>query len=99
MENFFLKATDQHVRKERNRARDLRQTAWWKELRGRGVCQYCRQKFSPNELTMDHKLPIAQGGTSEKSNIVCACKNCNTQKKYYSTVDLILDGRDPYLAE
>ncbi len=35
----------------------------------------------PRELTMDHKIPLGRGGTSEKINIVAACKECNNKKK------------------
>ena len=31
---------------------------------------------------MDHRIPLAQGGRSEKSNLVPACKECNHKKKY-----------------
>ena len=31
---------------------------------------------------MDHKIPLSRGGTSDRINIVPACKECNTKKKY-----------------
>jgi len=31
---------------------------------------------------MDHRIPLAQGGVSEKWNLVPACKECNQKKKY-----------------
>jgi 5-methylcytosine-specific restriction enzyme A len=92
----FSGASSETIKRERNKARDLRQSAWWKERLSRGVCYYCEQKFSADQLTMDHKIPLAQGGKSEKSNIVVACKTCNSEKKYFSPVDLILAGNDPY---
>lgn len=31
---------------------------------------------------MDHHIPLSRGGTSERENLVPACKDCNTRKKY-----------------
>jgi len=31
---------------------------------------------------MDHIIPLSRGGTSERFNIVPACKECNNRKKY-----------------
>jgi 5-methylcytosine-specific restriction endonuclease McrA len=69
------------IRRERHKARDLRQSQWWKRRCARGVCYYCGQPTAPRELTMDHIVPLARGGKSTKGNLVPACKTCNTQKK------------------
>ncbi len=31
---------------------------------------------------MDHIVPLVRGGKSVKINIVAACKECNSRKKY-----------------
>jgi 5-methylcytosine-specific restriction protein A len=31
---------------------------------------------------MDHKIPLSRGGSSERMNIVSACKECNNKKKF-----------------
>lgn len=31
---------------------------------------------------MDHVVPIVRGGKSSRGNIVPACKECNSRKKY-----------------
>lgn len=31
---------------------------------------------------MDHLVPVARGGKSVQGNLVPACKECNTKKKY-----------------
>ena len=67
---------------ERVKARELRHSRWWKQKIADGICYYCGGRFSPDELTMDHKIPVARGGLSEKSNLVTACKECNNKKKY-----------------
>ena len=80
-------AEDSHVRREKAKARELRESQWWKNLRGRGECYYCRRRFPPKELTMDHIVPLIRGGTSSKSNIVPCCKDCNSKKKYLLPVE------------
>ena len=77
----FSFADDALLKKERNKARQLRATQWWKRKRSDGICHYCRQSFPPKELTMDHVIPLARGGRSEKFNLVPCCKDCNTKKK------------------
>lgn len=74
--------TETGLLKEKNRARELRNSAWWKSRIANGECYYCGKVFKPSELTMDHKIPLSRGGTSEKINIVPACKDCNNKKKY-----------------
>ncbi|WP_457756244.1 HNH endonuclease [Thermodesulfatator indicus] len=67
---------------EREKARKLRQTKWWRRKCASGICYYCGRKFKPSELTMDHLIPLAQGGKSVRENLVPACKECNNKKKY-----------------
>lgn len=45
-----------------------------------GVCFYCRGQHEPDELTIDHVIPIDQGGRHEAANIVLACGICNSSK-------------------
>ena len=41
---------------------------------------YCGNKFRDELLTRDHVKPISQGGLDRWSNVVTACKHCNTRK-------------------
>ncbi len=75
------------IKKEREKARKLRAGQWWKRKRASGVCHYCQQTFPPKELTMDHIIPLARGGKSEKFNLVSCCKACNTKKKQLLPVE------------
>lgn len=43
-------------------------------------CQYCGHKFAKTNLTLDHVVPIVQGGKKAWENIVSACKPCNQRK-------------------
>ena len=87
LECDFFPVSEEHLRKEKAKARELRQTQWWKNLRGRGHCHYCKSRFPAKSLTMDHVIPISRGGKSTKSNIVPCCKECNNKKKYLLPVE------------
>lgn len=78
---------DDLISREKQKARLLRKTAWWKTKCARGICYYCERKFPPNELTMDHIIPVSKGGQSLKNNIVTACKECNNKKKHQMTYE------------
>ncbi len=79
--DFYFSADEKEVKREKAKARELRQSQWWKRKCSKGVCYYCRQSIKPQELTMDHVVPVSRGGKSSKGNIVPACKACNTKKK------------------
>jgi len=48
-------------------------------------CFYCRTEITHyskrhNSLDVDHRVPVARGGTDERSNLVAACRSCNRGK-------------------
>ena len=77
----FLQCDENHISREKGRARELRKTSWWKKRLSLGICHYCGGSFPADALTMDHIIPLSRGGTSERFNIVPACKDCNNKKK------------------
>jgi 5-methylcytosine-specific restriction endonuclease McrA len=79
-----------HVARERSRARELRASAWWKAQLERGICHYCGATFPPDQLTMDHVVPVARGGRSTKGNVVPACAACNASKRFLTAAEQIL---------
>ncbi len=83
----FGPVDEEHVRRERAKARELRRSQWWKNIRGRGRCEYCGQSVRPADLTMDHRVPVSRGGRSTRSNVVPCCKDCNTSKKHRVPVE------------
>ena len=87
LDTSFLAADEEHIRREKAKARELRNSQWWKNLRGQAQCHYCRQRTPPAELTMDHIVPVVRGGRSSKGNIVPCCKECNSQKKYLLPIE------------
>lgn len=43
-------------------------------------CFYCKIDLAIGTLTMDHRKPLAKGGSNWLSNLVPACKSCNSRK-------------------
>lgn len=74
-----LETTD--LKREKQKARDLRNSQWWKRKCAKGICHYCGRKTPPADLTMDHIIPMSRGGKTVKGNVVPACKECNNRKK------------------
>ncbi len=87
---YYTSSSPEHKAKERAKARKLRQSTWWQNQLSKGECYYCLNRFSKQELTMDHKVPVARGGLSSKSNVVVCCKQCNTDKKHLTPAEMIL---------
>ncbi|NQZ58349.1 MAG: HNH endonuclease [Lentisphaeraceae bacterium] len=86
-DNFFSPAPEKHVKKEKEKARIMRKSQWWKNQKGKGQCHYCEERFHPSELTLDHVTPIIRGGFTTKNNCVACCKECNSQKKYLMPIE------------
>lgn len=87
MDYFISDISEQEVRREKDKARELRKSQWWKNRVARGVCHWCGATFAPEELSMDHIVPIIRGGKSTRGNVVPACKECNNRKKYLLPVE------------
>ena len=49
-------------------------------MRDRHQCQYCGEEKPAGDLTLDHILPVCQGGPTTWDNIVTACQPCNYRK-------------------
>jgi 5-methylcytosine-specific restriction endonuclease McrA len=79
--------SDEEIRREKEKARSLRKSAWWMRKIQKGVCHYCNSKVGKASLTMDHVVPLSRGGKSRKGNIVPACKECNNKKKYLLPIE------------
>lgn len=91
---FDLQPDPRHVAREREKARVLRASEWWKAQLRAGRCHYCGKTFPPSELTMDHLVPVARGGRSVRGNVVPACHACNASKKFLTPAELILRDLD-----
>ena len=49
-------------------------------MRDKFRCQYCGEKKTAGELTLDHILPRSRGGDNSPVNVVTACVPCNNRK-------------------
>ncbi len=95
MKNWIdINKNESHIKREKNKAINIRKKTWWQTKISQGICYYCQNKFSKSEFTMDHKIPLSRGGRSIKGNIVPCCKKCNNNKKYYTPVEKILENLD-----
>ena len=78
---FAYDLGEDDLKRTRYKARELRESQWWKRRLSKGVCHYCGRPTPPRELTMDHIVPVSRGGKSTRSNVAPCCKECNTAKK------------------
>ena len=79
---FLVEVGEEEIRRERQKARELRASQWWKRKRAGGLCRHCGGRFPPKDLTMDHLVPVIRGGKSTKGNVVPSCKKCNSERSY-----------------
>jgi 5-methylcytosine-specific restriction endonuclease McrA len=49
-------------------------------LRDAHMCMYCGSEHGEMMLTRDHVIPMSRGGRDRWSNVVTACRHCNTRK-------------------
>lgn len=89
---FFAPASEAHRKREKQKARELRLSIWWRQVLGKGTCYHCENKFKAEELTMDHLIPIVRGGKSDKKNCVPSCKECNTKKGHKTRAEMAMES-------
>ena len=77
----------EEIKREKEKARKLRRSEWWLRRINQGICFYCKKNVGREQLTMDHVVPLSRGGKSRKGNIVPACKECNSKKKYLLPIE------------
>ncbi len=86
--SYAAKPESHHVGARRYRARkaqaainDLTQAQWLEIQEAfHHCCAYCG-KCAKGYLTQDHITPLSRGGNHTASNIVPACRPCNSSKK------------------
>jgi hypothetical protein len=63
--------------------------------RAYGCCEYCRSqaRFATQSHSIEHIVPLSQGGQNTIDNLALACQGCNNHK-YKKVV-----GRDPISGE
>lgn len=45
-----------------------------------GKCVYCGRRLGIDLMDIDHKNPVAKGGSDQKRNLQLLCRSCNTRK-------------------
>lgn len=57
--------------------------------RAHHCCEYClsQLRFSPDPFSVEHIVPLAQGGSNETNNLALACQGCNSHK--YTATDAV----------
>lgn len=53
-------------------------------LRDSFRCVYCCADLhdaAPSDVTLDHVIPRADGGSHDASNLITACRHCNSQRQ------------------
>lgn len=48
--------------------------------RDRHICAYCGEHFIEGDLTVEHIVPVSRSGQHAWTNVVTACRSCNTRK-------------------
>ena len=97
MEDWLdIRRDEKHIAREREKARELRRSSWWKNELAKGICHYCGGHFPPDELTMDHIVPVVRGGRSTRGNVVVCCKEFRWHGLRINQVVEIVFGPDQY---
>jgi len=87
LDYFIVEVSEEEIKREREKARELRKSQWWKNRIAKGACHWCRGQFPPAELSMDHIVPVIRGGKSSRGNVVPCCKECNNKKKHMLPIE------------
>lgn len=91
----YIFVDSEHIKKEKAKVRAAKKSRWWQQKCASGLCYYCGKKFPAKELTLDHIVPLARGGTTTPGNVVPACLSCNKNKGVDTPVDLFFKSSSP----
>lgn len=61
-------------------------------------CRYCGAAAADAKLHVDHRMPVAKGGTNDFSNLITACADCNLGKHAFLPLREIISQREHALA-
>ena len=61
------------------------------------TCQYCGQQAPNVKLEVDHKIAVADGGATERENLVTCCYACNRGKSGLSIIRKRKNNATQYL--
>ncbi len=55
-------------------------------------CSYCLKEISRDEFHLDHIHPKSKGGFNYRTNLLSACKSCNTKKNNKNADEFLLNN-------
>lgn len=56
------------------------------------VCRYCSSQLTTMTATLDHIVPVVEGGGNDYGNLVTSCLTCNSRKNRRPVGDFLADG-------
>lgn len=74
---------------------DRRELRAWLQAKYSSRCAYCNRRTKGPDGTIDHYVPQALGGTSERENLRWACQPCNQAKADLPPHEWELRAPDP----
>jgi 5-methylcytosine-specific restriction endonuclease McrA len=57
-----------------------------------GRCHICRKKPAPEDIHLDHLVPLSCGGEHTPENLRVACASCNMSRQHRGSAQLLLLG-------
>lgn len=54
-------------------------------------CSYCNRRLTKKSATLDHRIPLSQGGTDDWENLVLSCWRCNECKGDWDPIQWVAD--------
>ena len=61
----------------------IKQTLRSKILKKRGnLCCFCRKPMKKPEMTLEHFISLADGGTNALSNLTLSCSKCSKERDH-----------------
>ena len=55
----------------------------------RGHCYMCGEFIDYDKFEIEHRIPLAKGGTNDMNNLFCSCHTCNNLKGSIAPADLM----------
>lgn len=69
-------------RAKRCGATEFMSRAEWTAMRSTTVCHWCNCSLHPSFTTVDHIIPLVEGGQHTFANVVQTCWNCNLKRDW-----------------